>query len=294
VARRGPDGRIYVSDFNNQRLRAIGEDGLVTTVAGSGWHSFAFAGEPALDSPLENPIDLAFLPSGELAFVQLHDPRVLRIDQDGILQIIAGTGDIGVTGDEGDGGPALAAQFMELAGLAVAPDGTVFVADDLANRVRVIRDGMIDTYAGTGLADFSGDGGPATEAGLNHPTALDLDAEGNLYIADYSNGAVRRVTPAGIITTVVGPDVLAAPDGVAVGADGTLYVSDRDAHVIRRVDPGGAVVTIAGTGERGFGGNAGPAALAQLDFPARITLDGDSLLVADQANSCIRRIVLAP
>jgi hypothetical protein len=307
-ARRGPDGRIYVTDFNNQRVRAIGADGKVVTIAGTGWHGFSTPGGPAVDSPLENPIDFDFLPSGEMVLIGYHEPRVLVIDAQGLIQVIAGTGDLGVNGNEGDGGPALQAQFIELTGVAVGPDGAVYVADDVAHRVRVIRDGVVDTVAGFGVAAFLGDGGPAVVAALSRPTGLAVDAAGNLYIADYGNGAIRRVDPDGIITTVAGTGVrgyggdggpataagLGGPDGVAVAADGSIYISDRDAHRIRRVDPAGTITTLAGTGIEGFTGNGGPAGEATFGFTARISLDGDRLLVADQTNSCVRQIHLNP
>ena len=304
--RRGPDGRIYLMDFNNMRLRVIGDDGLVETIAGNGVHGYAFTGVQATDSPLENPIDFAFLPDGQIAIVSYHDPRILVFGPDGVLHAIAGDGKVGRTGDEGDGGAALSAEFIQLDGIAVGADGALYVSDSLANRVRMVKDGVVTTVAGTGEGAYAGDGGPATEAALHWPTALNFDAAGNLLIADQENHAIRRIAPDGTITTVAGTGEagfggdggpatdarLDEPDGVVAADDGTLYIADRTNHRIRMVAPDGTISTIAGTGDKGFSGGGGPALEATFGFVARVQLDGDCLLVADQSNSCAREIFL--
>lgn len=301
-ARRGPDGLLYLMDFNNWRIRRLGADGLIHTIAGNGVHAGAIPGEKALESPLDNPTDFAFLPDGRLIMVSFEDPRVIVIDHDNILRVIAGNGQF-IHG--GDGGDPLDASFIELQGIAIGPDGAIYLSDAGANRVRVIRDGIITTVAGNGDARYYGDGGPATEAALSYPTALAVDDAGNLYIADSLNDVVRRVTPDGIIETVAGTGKrglsgdggpateakLDQPYGLAVTDDGTLYIADRSNFRIRRVTPDGIIDTIAGTDE-GYSGNGGPAIDAQFGYLARITLDGDSLLVADQSNGAIRRIYL--
>lgn len=307
AARRGPDGLLYIMDFNNQRLRRIGDDGRVEAVVGSGFHAIAATGIPVLDTPLENPIDFRFLSDGRLVFVSYHDPRVLEVTADGTLNSIAGADDgvVGMVGDEGDGGPAIDAQFMQLDGIAVTPDDTIYVSDSLANRVRKIEDGMITTVAGTGDPDYSGDGGPATQAALHWPTALELDGDGNLLITDTFNHAIRRLATDGTITTLVGTGVegregdggpatqaqLSEPFGIALDDDGTLYIGDRGNFEVRRVDSDGIIETIAGTGVEGLGEN-GPATESTLGSVARVALDGDELLVADQSNCKVWRVRL--
>lgn len=305
-ARWGPDGLVYIMDFNNQRLRLIEENGDVRTIAGNGFHAFAAADTPALDSPLENPIDFGFLPSGEVVFVSYHDPRVLRVDGDGVLRVVAGSGEIGMRGNEGDFGPPLSAAFMQLDGIAVRPDGALYVSDSLANRVRLIESDVIQTVAGTGRGRYSGDGGPGVDADLQWPTALELDAEGNLLIADTRNHVVRRLATDGTITTIVGNGTqgfsgdggpatdaqLDQPNGLAIADDGTLYVADRGNFRVRRVSPDNIIDTVAGTGENGLAGDGGPALDARFGYVARVALDGDGLLVADQSNSCVRRVLL--
>lgn len=306
--RRGPDDRIHLLDFNNQRMRVIDDEGLVQTLVGSGFHAIADTGVPIDATPLENPIDFRFDSAGRLVFVSYHDPRVLVVGDDGTLHSLAGADDgiVGAIGNEGDDGPATDALFIQLDGIAIAPDDTIYVSDSLANRVRRIRDGIITTVAGTGQAAYSGDGGPGTEAAVHWPSAIELDARGNLYIAETRSHVVRRLAPDGTITTVAGtgdagfsgdggPALQARldqPYGLAIDDDGTIYVADRGNHRIRRIDPDGTIDTLAGTGEDGLSGDGGPARSARFGYVARLALDDDGLLVADQSNSVARRITL--
>lgn len=308
AARRGPDGRLYVMDFNNQRLRRVDDAERVETVVGNGYHAIATTGVPLLTTALENPIDFDFRADGRVVFVSYHDPRVLEVGADGVLHSLAGADDgvVGVVGDEGDGGPASAALFMQLDGVAVAPDDTIYVSDSLAHRVRRIRDGVITTVAGTGVAGWSGDGGPGTAAALYWPTALQLDPDGNLYIADTFNHAVRRLAVDGTISTVAGAGVegdagddgpatkarLREPFGLALDEDGTLYIADRGNFRVRAVAPDGVIRTVAGTGVEGDSGDGGPATAATFGYLARLALDGDGLLIADQSGARVRRLTL--
>jgi sugar lactone lactonase YvrE len=301
-ARRGPDGSVWVIDFNNHRLRRIDEDGVIATVAGNGFHALADVTVRAPESPLENPIDLDFLADGRVVIASYHDPRVLAIDENGQFEVLAGIGEEGMIGDEGDGGDALGAMFIQLDGIAIAADDTIYVSDSKANRVRMIRDGIVDTVAGNGEQGYSGDGGPGPAAALRWPSALELDAAGNLYIADTLNHVVRRLATNGTITSVVGSgtqgfagdggDALAAsldqPYGLALDGE-SLYIADRGNFRIRRVERG-VIATFAGTGTRGDAGDGGPRSAADFAYLARISIDGDGLLVADQSNSRVRRI----
>lgn len=301
--RRGPDGRIWIMDFNNHLLRQITEDDRVVRMVGSGMHDFANVGAPALDSALENPIDFGFLPDGSTVLVAYHDSRILRVDADGILENLAGALEVGL---EGDGGPASAARFVELTAMVVAPDGSIIVSDDQAARVRVLRpDGIVDRVAGT-RPGYEGDGGPALEARFRRPTQMSLGADGSLFVADTYNHVIRRIDPEGIIETVVGTGdagfegdggpatsaQLRNPGGVAVDADGTLYVADTRNHRIRRITPDGIITTVAGTGDAALAGDGGPAIDAALNEPSGLSLDGDSLLIADYANHSARVLYL--
>lgn len=308
AVRRGPDDLVYLMDFNNQRLRRIDDDGLVRTVIGSGEHAIAATGVPALQTPLENPVDFRWDPQGRIVLVSYHDPRVLMLDDDGTLVSLAGQdgGVVGMLGNEGDGGPASEALFIQLDGLAIAPDGTIYVADSLANRVRRIQGGVVDTVAGNGEAVFAGDGGPGPDASLSYPSALELDAAGNLLIADTRNHAIRRLASDGTIDTIAGDGTagfsgdggpasrarLDQPYGLALSDDGTLYVADRGNFRVRRIAPDGTIDTIAGIGEEGLSGDGGPAEKARFGYLARLALDDEGLLVADQSSAVARRITL--
>ncbi len=305
AARRGPDGLLYLMDFNNHRLRRVEANGTVSTIAGTGNHDWTVEG-PATESPLENPVAFAFLPDGSITFVALHDPRVFVVDPDGMLRVIAGTGD---PGDTGDGEDAREATFTELTGIVVGPDGSIFVSDGGAHRVRVIRpSGVVEAYAGIGAVPGpGGDGGPAIEANLWRPEGLALSEGGDLYVAEAQGHAVRRVRADGILETVAGtgeqgfsgdggPAVearLRRPAGVAVGPDGEVYVADTFNDCIRRVDPSGVIESIAGTGEEGLAGDGGPAIDADLYGPATLHFEDGALYFADQFNS-VARVVYLP
>lgn len=208
----------------------------------------------------------------------------------------------------GDGGPAVNALLSQAEGVAVDSRGAIYVADALDNRVRkVTPDGVIHTLAGTGIAGFSGDGGPANAAQLSQPYGIALDPAGNLYIADLGNARVRKVTTDGNIQTVAGGgaivpggngdggqavnDQLLEPRNVAVGPDGTLYVSDFGANRVYQITPGGTLTTLAGNGNAGFGGDGGPGTLAQLKAPAGLAVDASgTVYIADSGNNRIRKV----
>ena len=189
---------------------------------------------------------------------------------------VAGTGSPGFSGD---GGPATSAQFGKLCGMAIDTAGNLYIADTENSRMRrVTPAGIITTVAGNGLLGFSGDGGPATSAQLSGPSGVASDASGNLYIADRDNHRIRKVTPAGIITTVAGNGLLgfsgdggpatsaqlAYPNSVAVDTAGNLYIPDGNNFRIRKVTPGGIITTVAGDGKGDFTGDGGPATSAGL------------------------------
>ena len=214
----------------------------------------------------------------------------------------------GVTGFGGDGGPANQATLYSPFGVAVGPDGSLYIADGNNNTIRRVgADGIIRTVAGGGSPpDGLGDHGPATLASLNGPSAVAVGLDGALYIADTNHSRVRRVSPDGVITTIAGiggfgysgDGALAAqaalfgPEGVAVGRDGSLYIADTFNSRVRLVDTNGIITTIAGNAVRGFGGEEGPATQASINNPYGVSTGPDgSLYIADTGNNRIRRIV---
>ncbi|MFJ5927387.1 RICIN domain-containing protein [Kitasatospora sp. NPDC092948] len=217
-----------------------------------------------------------------------------------------------VAGNDGPGGfkgenePAATAQLNRPLGVAVDGTGTLFIADYNNQRVRkVTTDGRITTVAGTGVAGFAGNNGPADKAQLSQPRGLAVDGAGNLYIADAGNHRLRKITADGRITTIAGtgtggfvgnngPAVSAQlnyPLAVAVDSAGVLYISDFSGHRIRKITADGRISTVAGTGTAGSGGDGGPADKAQLNGPRGLALDGaGNLYIADAGNNRIRKI----
>jgi len=303
----------------------------IVTVAGGGDGAGLGDGGPATKARLEDPARQqgAGTPRNRMLsypwpvvvgaagdfFLADENNRVRHVGVDGIIRTVAGGG----TSDPAKGGKAVAARFANLVGLALAPDGTLFVSDFDQERVyRVAADGTLHTFAGTGKRGHAGDGGPAVNAQLSGPSALALGTDGSLYIADTNNHRIRRVGPDGVISTVAGDPAkdrdswkegyagdggpaakakLYWPNALAVAPDGSLFVCDMGNYVIRRISPTGIITTVAGTKlpdfSSEFAGDGGPAFKAKFYDPAAICLGRDgALLVADTRNHRIRRIGL--
>src|SRR5438552_1914125 len=206
----------------------------------------------------------------------------------------------------GDGGPAVSAALGRPRGVAFDGQGDLFIADADNNRVRRVSPaGTITTVAGTGVAGFGGDGGPATAAQLRSPFGVAVEPSGDLVIADSNNNRVRRVDPAGMITTLAGTGVagfsgdgspataaeLSLPRGLGVDGMGNVLIADSNNNRVRKVDTSGTITTVAGTGVAGLSGDGGPAAVAQLHYPIAVALDGAGrLFFADRDNSRVRRV----
>jgi sugar lactone lactonase YvrE len=206
----------------------------------------------------------------------------------------------------GDGGPATSACLSTPSGIALAADGSLFIADTGNQRIRKVDPaGTITTVAGNGTAGFCGDGGPAASACLYSPTAVVLDASGALFIADHQNYRVRKVTAAGTITTVAGngtagycgdggPATSACLNntfGLAVNGAGDLFIADTTNNRIRMVNTTGTITTVAGNGTNAFCGDGGPATSACLDNPWDVVVEADgTLIIADEFNHRIRRV----
>jgi uncharacterized protein (TIGR03437 family) len=207
----------------------------------------------------------------------------------------------------GDGGPAIDAQIAAIQGIAADRSGNLYLSDTGHNSVRKIDPkGIITIVAGVGTAGFSGDGGPATAAQLNLPYGLAVDDSGFLYIADLGNNRVRRVSPAGTIDTYAGRDgqgssgdggpatsaQMLSPRNLALDSAGNLYIAEFAGHRIRKVTPDGRIAAFAGNGIAGFGGDGGPATVAQLAFPAGLAFDQNgNFYIADSGNERVRQVL---
>ncbi len=232
-------------------LSAIVAHGLtITIVAGHGVGD----GEPALKAPIGSPTDIAVDTEGNLFIADPVNARVRRVNPEGVIATVAGTGAPDVWGD---GGAATAAALRYPKSLAVDRAGTLYIADRQAHRIRAVSpDGIIRTVAGTGAQGFGGDGGPATEAFLSIPSGIATDFAGNLYIADTGNNRIRRVDTGGTITTFAGTGRAGAegdggpatqaelnePTLISVDGQSNVYFLDSGNDYVRRIDPDGTII----------------------------------------------------
>jgi myo-inositol-hexaphosphate 3-phosphohydrolase/streptogramin lyase len=190
----GPDGALYIGDANNHRIRRVDlSTGIITTVAGTGSAGSTGDGGPATSARLNTPRNVAFGPDGDLYIADDSNFKVRRVDSvTKTITTVAGTGSAGFSGD---GGAATSARMNRVRDVAVDSAGNVYIADELNNRIRwVDTSGIMRTFAGTGSGSFSGDGGPATSAGIRGPRGVAVDPQGRVLIGDTGNHAIRRVS----------------------------------------------------------------------------------------------------
>lgn len=288
-------GNLYVADYSN-RVRMVGTNGTIMTVAGKALDD----GDWATNSTLNAPASVAQDRAGNLYIADLQNERVRMIDTNGVISTFAGNG---IPGFAGDGGPATNASLSAPCGVALDAFGNLLIADQGNFRVRrVDGNGHITTVAGKGAPAFSGDGGAATNAGIN-PFALAADASGNLFIADSSNFRIRKVDTNGIITTAAGNGSFAYPgdggaatnagilnpQGVAVDPLGNLFIGFNGR--VARVDTSGNIHTVAGNGTSGYSGDGGPATNAAFLGPYGLALDpAGNVFVSDLGDACVRKV----
>ena len=287
----------------------------IRSIAGTGNAGAAADGSSADTAPINNPYGVVIGPDGGLYWADFGSHRVLRLDlRDRRINVIAGNG---TKGHAGDGGPAPAAQLSAPHEIRFDSRGNILVAERDSHVVRHIemRSRVITTVAGTGVAGYSGDGGPATMAQLNQPHSIVLDTSDNILVCDINNHRVRRIDArTGVISTFAGtgenaasPDQggllttpLAAPRSIEIAPDGTMYLILRAGNKVFALNPAaGLLQRIAGTGEFGFEGDGGPALSAKFGAPGSafngpkgIALGGNTLYIVDTENHAIRAIDL--
>jgi sugar lactone lactonase YvrE len=293
-------GNLFIADDGNNRIRMVNTNGIISTVAGNGASGYFGDGYAATNAELKGPQAVAVDAMGNLFIADTQNSRIRKVDTNGIITSVAGKGYLLYYGD---GGAATNAGFAPF-GVAVDALGEFFIADQNNNRIRKVdTNGIITTIAGKGTIGYSGDGGNATNAALNHPASVFVDATGNLLIADSSNDAIRKVGTNGIITTVAGTGstsfggdggsatnaALINPYDVAINTAGELFIADINNSRIRKVDTNGVITTFAGGGSAL--GDGSQATNSTLNEPAGVAVDPTgSVLVADAGDYRIRKV----
>jgi DNA-binding beta-propeller fold protein YncE len=301
-----PAGNLVFSDTYNHCLRRIGaRSGSIATIAGNTTQGFSGDGGPATNAQLNQPYGVTIDRAGNIYTADRLNKRVRRIDgATGIITTLAGEG-------SPSGEP-----MAEPNGLALDPaHRLLYIADVADHRVRVadlatgaLSTGALSTFAGTGAAEHSGDGGKAIEAGIFGARAVAATPDGTVYILERQGSTLRRVR-AGMIETIAGTGARAyggdghdarhaafnAPKEMALDADGNVLIVDTESHVIRRIDARTWIVTtIAGSGIAGGGGDGGPATRAGLSRPHGAVVGPDgAIYIGDSENHRIRKLTPA-
>jgi serine/threonine-protein kinase len=286
-------GKIYVADFDNQRVRVIGVDGNVSTLAGNG--NVGFADGPGQQALFAGPSGLALDAAGNVYVADRDNQRIRKITPNGTVSTVAGTGERGFAD-----GPGSRAKFSQPGALAVDRAGAIYVADFDNQRIRKIDTaGNVTTFAGSGAKGYAD--GPGPQAQFSSPSAITVDSSGSLFVVDFDSPRVRKITPDGTVSTVTGSGdkgnadgppskaQFARPGGLTVDRAGNVYIADTGNNRIRLVLPDGTVSTIAGTGAPGS--EDGDGTSAQFDGPSDVAIDGaGNIYIADIENSLIRKI----
>jgi len=289
---------------------ASGAERVIETAAGIGTSGNLGDDGPAERASLNQPFDVTLDRAGNVFFSDTFNHTIRRIDAaTGRISTVAGSGSAGFSGD---GGAATAARLNEPYGVVLDERNNLYIVDRINRRVRKVEasTGLISTVAGNGSKGYSGDGGPAAEAGLVEPNGVALDRGGKrLFIADVTGHRIRSLDlNTGIISTFAGTGA-AKHDGdgglaskasiwgaraVEVAPDGTIYILEREGNTLRGVDPRTGIITLrAGTGKKGFTGDGGPATAARLDRPHGVAVGPDGTFwIGDTNNHKIRRVRL--
>jgi trimeric autotransporter adhesin len=296
----GAAGDLFITCFDHS-IRMVNSSGIINTTVCCGGGD----GNPAVSAGLWLPYGVIFDPSGNMYIADANNNRIRKVNTSSIISTTVGVGGSGAFG--GDGGPAGSAFLYHPADVSFDAIGNMYIADLDNNRIRKVNtSGTITTIAGTGGTSYTGDGGLATAAQLWEPSAVKVDAVGNIYIADRAHHCIRKINSSGIISTIAGTGVaghsgdggpatsaqLNYPQDLVLDAAGNIFIAEQ--YYIRKVNNSGIVSTIAGTGVAGYSGDGGLAILAQFDTPVGLCLDtSGNIYVADLFNNRVRVICMS-
>lgn len=301
----GPDGRVLIADYGNQRVAAVTPQGTLITLAGNGSIGFSGDGGPGVSAKLNGPRGVAVGPDGSVYIGDSFNKRVRRVDPNGIITTVAGNGQLPSGNQRGDGGLAVNAQLVSPEGVAVAADGSLYIADPGDYRIRRVgTDGIIRTVAGTGGQWGSDDGQPAINVATPSTRHVGVWPSGGFVFAESSR--VRVVGQDGLVRTIAGqwnvfgssgdggPGTMAklqTPWGLGVGPDGTVVFTDVGTDTIRRVTPDGIITTIGGNGAQTYNGDGKPALSSATNNANGVAIGPDgAVYVADTFNHRVRKI----
>jgi len=290
-------GVIYVTDSRASLIRVI-SGGVINTFAGTP-ESPGFAGDggAATAAELQNPGGVFLDAAGNVLIADTNNQRIREVNTSGVINTIMG-------GGLNDGAPATSEMLANPYQVAVDANNNFYIADAANNRVRVVNTNPnnsitiatvvvpplgIATIAGNGDVGYTGDGGPATQATMDEPFGVAIDASGNIYISDSQNGWVREVSAStGVINTLSATKPVTLPAALAFDKSGNLFIADPPAQVIWEIS-GSTITQVVGTGQMGYSGDGGPATAAKLDQPSGIAMDAnENLYIADSGNNVIR------
>ena len=300
------ESRLLFADCFNYRIRAVDlNTGKISNVAGNGSAGHSGDGGAATEASIDEIYAIQITSNGDVYMAQRFNPSVRKIDaKTGVISTVAGDGTIGFGGD---GGPATNAQMREPNDCVLDGKGGLLICDILDQRVRRLdlESGIMTTFAGTGEKVHTGDGGPASEAGLLGPRAICADSDGIVYLCEREGNTLRKIDPNGIITTIGGtgekgysgdggPAINATfngPKAIRCDRDGNVLIVDTENHSVRKYDAGTGIVTTVAGGHKGSDGDGGDALEAGMARPHGVVAASDgAFYVADSENHRVRKV----
>jgi streptogramin lyase len=306
----GPDGALYFCDIAFHVIRKVDQNGLISTVAGSGKKGYAGDGGPAREALLNEPYEIKFDAEGSMYFVEMQNNLIRKVDKTtGLISTIAGTGKAGFSGD---GGPARQATFNKPHSIALDGQGSLFVCDIGNHRVRRIdlKSGIVTTFTGTGMKAIPADGSSFLNAAVSGPRAVDFAANGDIILALREGNAVYRldltrnlfVHLAGTGKSGYSGDggparqaALSGPKGVAIAPNGDIFLADTESHTVRVIrQVTGIIETAVGDGQKHDGPDGDPQSCG-LARPHGVCVDAaGNVFIGDSENYRVRKLVLKP